>query len=136
MNAFLTVIAFVVLIAVAAYVINRLNIQHADRIAVHRYSAPGPAAAATAHRSPRRDPTGPSRQPPENGGTTATGAAAPSHRAAAAVRLTPGDQTVSVTGPSTVRGVAEPHEPRRHDSSAPERLPARPGQASTDHPGR
>ncbi|MEV5777916.1 hypothetical protein AB0L49_43065 [Streptomyces antimycoticus] len=39
MNAFLTVAAFVVLIAAAAYVIHRLNIQHADRIAVHRYSA-------------------------------------------------------------------------------------------------
>jgi hypothetical protein len=42
MNAFLTAAAFVVLIAAAAYVIHRLNIQHADRIAVHRYSAPLP----------------------------------------------------------------------------------------------
>ncbi|WP_406218475.1 hypothetical protein [Streptomyces canus] len=40
MNAFLTVTAFIVLIAAAAYVIHRLNIEHADRIAVHRYSAP------------------------------------------------------------------------------------------------
>lgn len=33
MNTFLTVAAFMVLIAAAAYVIHRLNIQHADRIA-------------------------------------------------------------------------------------------------------
>ncbi|MER5213178.1 hypothetical protein ABT063_22010 [Streptomyces sp. NPDC002838] len=38
MNAFLTAAAFVVLIAAAAYVIHRLNIQHADRIAVRWYS--------------------------------------------------------------------------------------------------
>ncbi|MGX1476383.1 UNVERIFIED_CONTAM: hypothetical protein RKD50_005191 [Streptomyces canus] len=42
MNAFLTVTAFIVLIAAAAYVIHRLNIQHADRIAVHRYSTARP----------------------------------------------------------------------------------------------
>ncbi|MEV1079681.1 hypothetical protein ACWD1Y_38990 [Streptomyces sp. NPDC002814] len=39
MNTFLTAAAFIVLIAVAAYVIHRLNLQHADRIAVHRYTA-------------------------------------------------------------------------------------------------
>ncbi|MBZ3904366.1 hypothetical protein [Streptomyces griseiscabiei] len=39
MNAFLTAAAFIVLIAAAAYVIHRLNIEHADRIAAHRYSA-------------------------------------------------------------------------------------------------
>ena len=39
MNALLTVAGFVVLIAAAAYVIHRLNIQHTDRIAGHRYSA-------------------------------------------------------------------------------------------------
>ncbi|MEU9350155.1 hypothetical protein AB0D65_03850 [Streptomyces griseoloalbus] len=42
MNAFLTAAAFVVLIAAAGYVIHRLNLQHADRIAVYRYSAPLP----------------------------------------------------------------------------------------------
>lgn len=42
MNVFLTAVAFVVLIAVAAYVIHRLNLQHADRIAVHRYETPLP----------------------------------------------------------------------------------------------
>ncbi|MEV7732416.1 hypothetical protein AB0O75_09985 [Streptomyces sp. NPDC088921] len=42
MNAFLTATAFLVLIAAAAYVIHRLNIEHADRIAVHRYSSPLP----------------------------------------------------------------------------------------------
>ncbi|MET9915430.1 hypothetical protein ABZZ74_54195 [Streptomyces sp. NPDC006476] len=39
MNAFLTTAAFLVLITAAAYTIHRLNIQHADRIAVHPYSA-------------------------------------------------------------------------------------------------
>ncbi|MFD5231284.1 hypothetical protein ACFWJ5_22645 [Streptomyces qaidamensis] len=42
MNALLTAAVFVVLIAAAAYVIHRLNLQHADRIAVHRYSSPLP----------------------------------------------------------------------------------------------
>ncbi|MFJ2966259.1 hypothetical protein ACIPIC_28635 [Streptomyces collinus] len=42
MNAFLTAAAFVVLIAAAAYVIHRLNLQHADRIAAYRYSTPRP----------------------------------------------------------------------------------------------
>ncbi|MFG2723561.1 hypothetical protein [Streptomyces canus] len=42
MNAFLTATAFIVLIAAAAYVIHRLNIEHAERIAVHRYSTPLP----------------------------------------------------------------------------------------------
>ncbi|PZH16601.1 hypothetical protein C1I97_06260 [Streptomyces sp. NTH33] len=38
MNTFLTTAAFLVLIAAAAFVIHRLNIEHAERIAVHRYS--------------------------------------------------------------------------------------------------
>ncbi|MFG3508043.1 hypothetical protein ACGF5F_21365 [Streptomyces sp. NPDC047821] len=42
MNAFLTAIAFLVLVAVAAYVIHRLGLQHADRIAAYRYSTPRP----------------------------------------------------------------------------------------------
>ncbi|MCZ9341609.1 hypothetical protein NGM37_27985 [Streptomyces sp. TRM76130] len=51
MNAFLTAVALVVLIAVAAYVIHRLNLQHADRIAVHRYETPLPGrrGRGTAH---------------------------------------------------------------------------------------
>ncbi|MFG2352447.1 hypothetical protein [Streptomyces sp. NPDC048521] len=40
MNAFLTVVVFLVLIAAAAFVIHRLNAEHAERIAVHRYSRP------------------------------------------------------------------------------------------------
>ncbi|MDO0914863.1 hypothetical protein QQM39_29750 [Streptomyces sp. DT2A-34] len=58
MNAFLTAAAFVVLIAVAAYVIHRLNIQHAERIAVHRYSAPLPGRRGRATPEP---PVGPDR---------------------------------------------------------------------------
>lgn len=42
MNAFLTAIAFLVLVAVGAYVIHRLGLQHADRIAAYRYSTPRP----------------------------------------------------------------------------------------------
>ena len=38
MNTFLTTAAFLVLIAAAAFVIHRLNIEHAERITVHRYS--------------------------------------------------------------------------------------------------
>ncbi|MFE0438963.1 hypothetical protein ACFW2K_28860 [Streptomyces nigra] len=42
MNAFLTAVAFLVLVAVAAYVIHRLGLQHTDRIAAYRYSGPRP----------------------------------------------------------------------------------------------
>ena len=55
MNAFLTAAAFIVLIAAGAYVIHRLNIQHADRIAVRRYGAPLPG-----RRTPQ-PPVGPDR---------------------------------------------------------------------------
>ncbi|MCD7443590.1 hypothetical protein K4B79_35940 [Streptomyces lincolnensis] len=58
MNAFLTAVAFVVLIAAAAYVIHRLNLQHADRIAVHRYSAPRPGHRG---RGAPQPPVGPDR---------------------------------------------------------------------------
>lgn len=46
MNAFLTATAILVLIAVAAYVIHRLGLQHADRIAAYRYSTPRPGRRA------------------------------------------------------------------------------------------
>ncbi|MDX3265959.1 hypothetical protein AB0N87_38205 [Streptomyces sp. NPDC093228] len=58
MNAFLTAAAFVVLIAGAAYVIHRLNIQHAERTAVHRYSAPLPGRR---DRGTPQPPLGPDR---------------------------------------------------------------------------
>ncbi|MER7569154.1 hypothetical protein ACGFWE_25675 [Streptomyces sp. NPDC048523] len=58
MNAFLTVTAFIVLIAAAAYVIHRLNIEHADRIAAHRYSTPLPRRSGRATPQP---PVGPDR---------------------------------------------------------------------------
>jgi hypothetical protein len=54
MNAFLTAAALVVLIAAAAYVIHRLNLQHADRIAAYRYSTPRPGRLGRrAPQSPR-----------------------------------------------------------------------------------
>ncbi|MET9845634.1 hypothetical protein [Streptomyces ossamyceticus] len=57
MNAFLTATAFVVLIAAAAYVIHRLNLQHADRIGAYRYSTPRPGrrgrCAPQPHLAPR-----------------------------------------------------------------------------------
>lgn len=58
MDAFLTAVAFVVLIAAAAYVIHRLNIQHAERIAVHRYSAALPGRRG---RDAPQLPVGPDR---------------------------------------------------------------------------
>ncbi|WDF42449.1 hypothetical protein PBV52_39460 [Streptomyces sp. T12] len=58
MNTFLTAAAFLVLIAGAAYVIHRLNIQHADRIAVRRYSAPLPGRRG---RGTPQPPVGPDR---------------------------------------------------------------------------
>jgi len=58
MNAFLTTAAFIVLIAVAAYVIHRLNLEHADRIAVHRYSSPLPGRRGRGTPEP---PPGPDR---------------------------------------------------------------------------
>lgn len=79
MYTFLTVAACIVLIAAAAYVIHRLNIEHADRIAVHRYSTPCSAAADASPRSPRWD-LGPSGRPPANDASTA------------AVPLTTGDR--------------------------------------------
>jgi len=100
MNAFLTAAAFIVLIAAAAYVIRRLNIEHADRIAVHRWAPPCPAVADAARRHPRWNRAGPSRRPPASDGTTATEAVAASRRAAdAALPLTTGDQPVSGTMP-------------------------------------
>jgi hypothetical protein len=52
MNAFLTAVAFLVLVAVAAYVIHRLGLQHADRIAAYRYSTPRPGRRG----APQPDP--------------------------------------------------------------------------------
>ncbi|MFF4504739.1 hypothetical protein [Streptomyces sp. NPDC001401] len=58
MNAFLTAATLVVLIAAAAYVIHRLNLEHADRIAVHRYSSPLPGRRG---RGTPQPPVGPDR---------------------------------------------------------------------------
>ncbi|MFF1273961.1 hypothetical protein ACFVZC_11225 [Streptomyces marokkonensis] len=58
MNALLTAAAFLVLVAVAAYVIHRLNLQHADRIAAYRYSAPLPGRRG---RGTPQPPAGPDR---------------------------------------------------------------------------
>ncbi|MFC8778803.1 hypothetical protein ACFTWR_06485 [Streptomyces nigra] len=56
MNTFLTATAFVVLVAAAAYVIHRLNLQHADRIAVHRYGSPLPGRRGRGTPQPRVAP--------------------------------------------------------------------------------
>ena len=58
MNAFLTAAAFAVLIAAAAYMIHRLNLQHADRIAVYRYGSPLPGRRG---RGTPQPPVGPDR---------------------------------------------------------------------------
>jgi hypothetical protein len=62
MNAFLTTAVFIVLIAAAAYVIHRLNIQHADRIAVHRYSTALPGRRGRGTPQPPLEPD-PSESP-------------------------------------------------------------------------
>ncbi|MFI8069717.1 hypothetical protein ACIF85_13155 [Streptomyces sp. NPDC086033] len=64
MNTFLTVAAFIVLIAAAAYVIHRLNIEHAGRIAVHRYSTPLPRRSGRVTPQP---PVGPRSASPTAG---------------------------------------------------------------------
>ncbi|MFF7858726.1 hypothetical protein [Streptomyces sp. NPDC007904] len=56
MNAFLTVTAFLVLVAAAAYVIHRLDLQHADRIAAYRYSAPRPGRRGRCAPQPHHAP--------------------------------------------------------------------------------
>ncbi|KOV58748.1 hypothetical protein ADL01_36930 [Streptomyces sp. NRRL WC-3618] len=58
MSTFLTATVFIVLVAAAAYVIHRLNIQHADRIAVRRYSAALPGRRG---RGTPQPPVGPDR---------------------------------------------------------------------------
>jgi hypothetical protein len=84
MNAFLTAAAFVVLIAAAAYVIHRLNLQHADRIAAYRYSAPRPGrrgrrapqphhAPQVTIRAPHRPPRRASEPPAQSAATRARG---------------------------------------------------------------
>ncbi|MGY0485773.1 hypothetical protein [Streptomyces sp. WG-D5] len=62
MDAVLTAAAFLVLITLAAYVIHRLNTQHAERIALRTYSRflPGRRTATTPH----DDETLPLQPPP------------------------------------------------------------------------
>ncbi|WP_331461992.1 hypothetical protein [Streptomyces sp. KMM 9044] len=67
MNALLTVSVVVVLVAVGAYVIHRLNIQHADRIAVHRYSTARPGRLGHGRGVPQ-SPWGPDRSESPAGG--------------------------------------------------------------------
>ncbi|MFI1162757.1 hypothetical protein ACH4UM_03885 [Streptomyces sp. NPDC020801] len=61
MNAFLTTAAFLVLIAAAAFVIHRLNTEHAERIAVHRYgrAMPGGPRRGTGAAQPPAGPAVP-----------------------------------------------------------------------------
>ncbi|MFJ8948393.1 hypothetical protein ACIRG4_35115 [Streptomyces sp. NPDC102395] len=69
MNAFLTAIAFLVLVAVGAYVIHRLGLQHADRIAAYRYSTPRPGRRGRGAPQPHPAPwlcIGASDRPPDH----------------------------------------------------------------------
>ncbi len=80
MNVFLTAIAFLILVAVAAYVIHRLGLQHADRIAAYRYSTPRPGRRGRRAPQPYHPPqviTRASHRPPSH-------ASSPSARSAAA----------------------------------------------------
>ncbi|MCX2927663.1 hypothetical protein [Streptomyces sp. NEAU-W12] len=67
MNALLTVAAVLVLIAVGAYVLHRINVQHAHRIAVHRYSTARPGRLGHGRGAPR-PPWGPDRSESPTGG--------------------------------------------------------------------
>jgi hypothetical protein len=93
MNTFLTAVAFLILIAVAAYVIHRLNLQHAERIAAYRYSAPrlGRCVPQPYHALPASRPTG--------------GASEPSAQSR-------GDASRRTPGPRTGRGAAGTRGPR------------------------
>ncbi|WTX75425.1 hypothetical protein OG788_41590 [Streptomyces sp. NBC_00647] len=64
MDDLLTALACVGLIAVAAYMIHRLNIQHAERIAEHRYSAARPARGGPSAPQPPAGPRRSDRPPP------------------------------------------------------------------------
>ncbi|WUQ94781.1 hypothetical protein OG202_08710 [Streptomyces sp. NBC_00310] len=81
MYVFLTAVAFVVLIASGAYVIHRLNIQHAGRIAAHRYSS---ALHGRRGRGRPRPPVGPDRSESPTGGER------PDHRDGGRGRFPPG----------------------------------------------
>lgn len=112
MDIYLTIAAFLLLIAAAAYVIHRLNSQHAERIAVHRYSSLLPSRRH-GHNTARPPPsrTRPRRRGPTDA-TTATEAAAASRRAAtgAAPPTTRGEP--SGHSPSSTGGSQEPrHTP-------------------------
>ncbi|MER7900105.1 hypothetical protein ABTX62_29335 [Streptomyces sp. NPDC096046] len=56
MNAYLAAAAFLILVAVGVYVIHRLNLQHADRIAAYRYGSPLPGRRG---RDTPQPPSGP-----------------------------------------------------------------------------
>ncbi|MGF0173364.1 hypothetical protein ACQF36_23505 [Streptomyces sp. Marseille-Q5077] len=84
MDAFLAVAAFVVLIAAAAYVIHRLDIQHADRIAVRRCSAPLPGRRGRDTLQPRVGPGRSESPTTDERRDHRDGAAAVSRRASAA----------------------------------------------------
>ncbi|MGW3818372.1 hypothetical protein [Streptomyces sp. NPDC005046] len=80
MNDLLTAVALVGLIAVAAYMIHRLNLQHAEGIAEHRYSAARPGRGG--HTAPQ-PPVGPELSDAPTPGERrdpATGAVVVSHR--------------------------------------------------------
>ncbi|MGN5380149.1 hypothetical protein ACQ4WX_32000 [Streptomyces lasalocidi] len=57
MNTFLTTASLLVLIAAAAFLIHPLDIEHAERIAVHRYSGALPGGALPGGPRRRRDRT-------------------------------------------------------------------------------
>lgn len=102
MNAFLTTAAFLVLAAVAAYVIHRLSLQHADRIAAYRYSTPRPGRRGPSVPQPYHAPQVIIRAPSRPPGRASESSAPP-----AATR------TGVTAGPRTGRGAARTRGPGR-----------------------
>jgi hypothetical protein len=69
-ETFVTVAVLLALIALGAFVIHRLNVQHAERIAEYRYSRffRGLRAKRAAPPAPMGDGTGPAADDPGTGG--------------------------------------------------------------------
>ncbi|MFZ3562724.1 hypothetical protein ACOKM5_43080 [Streptomyces sp. BH097] len=63
-DAALTAAAFLVLVSIAAYVIHRLNSQHAERIALRTYSRPLRGRRTPAERAHAAAPPAPPTVPP------------------------------------------------------------------------
>ncbi|MDK1348988.1 hypothetical protein QNO09_38215 [Streptomyces sp. 378] len=87
MNAYLAAAGILILVAVGAYVIHRLNLQHADRIAVYRYGSPLPGRRG---RGTPQPPSGPdAAESPTTAAESPTTGGRPDDRARGSVHARP-----------------------------------------------